>query len=70
MEFLTRKEAAKYFRISERTLDRWIRNGKLESYKLGTGKTASLRIPKSEIKEFLEKHRSGKKNDGDKSTIG
>jgi excisionase family DNA binding protein len=58
MEFLTRKETARYFRVHERTVDRWIEIGSLKGYKLGTGKTALLRIPKSEIKKFLEKSKS------------
>ena len=57
MEFLTRKEVAKYFRVSERTIDRWINSGGLKGYKFGTGKASSLRIPKSEIKKFLDKSR-------------
>lgn len=55
MEFLTRKEVAKYFRVSERTIDRWISGGSLKGYKLGKGKTALWRIPKSEIKKFLDR---------------
>ena len=58
MEFLTRKEVAKYFRVSERTIDRWIDSGTLKGYKLGKGKTALWRIPKSEIKKFLDKSKS------------
>lgn len=58
MEFLTRKEVAKYFRVSERTIDRWIVGGSLKGYKLGKGKTALWRIPKSEIKKFLDKSKS------------
>lgn len=54
MEFLTRKEVAKYFRVHERTVDRWIENGSLKAYKLGKGRTALMRIAKSEIKRFLE----------------
>ena len=61
MEFLTRKEVAKYFRVHERTVERWIRSGILKSYKLGTGKTALLRIPKSEINKFLERSKTNKK---------
>lgn len=60
MEFLTRKEVAKYFRVHERTIDRWIESGSLKGYKLGSGKTSILRIPKSEIKKFLDKHLSNK----------
>ncbi len=55
MEFLTRKEVAKYFRVHERTVDRWIENGSLKSYKLGSGRTSLLRIAKSDIKKFLDK---------------
>jgi len=55
MEFITRKEAAKYFRVHERTIERWVRSGILKGYKLGAGKNAILRISKSEIKKFLEK---------------
>lgn len=55
MEFLTRSEVAKYFRVHDRTVERWLVSGNLKGYKLGTGKTALWRIPKSEIKKFLEK---------------
>lgn len=55
MEFLTREEVAKYFRVHPRTVMRWLKQGSLKGYKLGTGKTALLRIPKSEIKRFMEK---------------
>lgn len=57
MEFLTRKEVAKYLRVHERTVDRWIQNGQLKGYKLGKGRTALWRIPKGEIKKFLDKHK-------------
>lgn len=60
MEFLTRPEVAKYFRVHERTVDRWIESGLLKSYKLGKGKTALLRIPKSEVKKFLERSKNQK----------
>ncbi len=55
MEFLTKKEVAKYFRVHEKTVDRWIESGILKSYKLGEGRTSLLRIAKSEIKKFLER---------------
>jgi len=58
MEFMTRNEVAKYFRVSERTVDRWIDSGLLKSYKLGNGKTSLLRIPKSEVKKFLDKSKN------------
>lgn len=58
MEFLTRKEVAEYLRVHERTVDRWIENGNLKGYKLGTGRTALLRIPKSEVERFLKKNKT------------
>ncbi len=58
MEFLTRKEVAKYFRVHERTVDRWMENGSLKGYKLGKGKTALLRIPKSEVEKFLKRSKN------------
>ncbi|MEI7463242.1 MAG: helix-turn-helix domain-containing protein [Candidatus Taylorbacteria bacterium] len=58
MEFLTREEVAKYFRVHIRTVERWLRNGTLKGYKLGSGKTALWRIPMGEVKKFLEKHKN------------
>jgi excisionase family DNA binding protein len=60
MEFLTRNEVAKYFRVHARTVDRWIEVGSLKSYKLGTGRTALLRIPKSELQNFLKRYKNTK----------
>ncbi len=54
MDFLTRKEVAKYLRVHERTVNRWVENGLLKAYKLGKGRTALLRFPKSEIERFLK----------------
>ena len=60
MEFLTQKEVAKYFRVHERTVNRWLESGALKGYKLGEGRTALLRIQKSEIKRFLDKSKISK----------
>jgi excisionase family DNA binding protein len=60
MEFLTREEVAKYFRVHVRTVERWLRNENLKGYKLGDGKTALWRIPKGEVKKFLEKYKNTK----------
>lgn len=53
MEFLTRKEVAKYLRVHERTVNRWVENGLLKAYKLGKGRTALLRFSKKEVERFL-----------------
>ncbi len=60
MEFLTREEVAKYFRVHPRTIERWLKSGELKGYKLGKGKTSLWRIPKGEVKRFLDTHKSGK----------
>lgn len=57
MEFLTREEVAKFFRVHPRTVMRWLKQGSLKGYKLGKGKTALLRIPQAEVKKFMEKHK-------------
>jgi excisionase family DNA binding protein len=57
MEFLTLPEVAKYFGVHPRTVLRWLKQGILKGYKLGKGRTALLRIPKVEVKKFLEKHK-------------
>ena len=58
MDFLTRKEASEYFRVTERTIDRWIKSGNLKAYKIGDGINARLRITKEEIKRFLSKYKT------------
>jgi excisionase family DNA binding protein len=57
MEFYTRSEAAKYFKVHPRTIERWLRNGSIKGYKLGKGKTSPWRISKDEIDGFLEKNK-------------
>lgn len=56
MKFLTREEAAKYFRVHARTIDRWLKNGSLRGYKFGKGKTALWRISDDDVKKFLARH--------------
>ncbi|MFA6322132.1 MAG: helix-turn-helix domain-containing protein [Candidatus Buchananbacteria bacterium] len=57
MEFLTLEEVAKFFRVNPRTILRWLKQGSLKGYKLGEGRTALLRIPKSEVKKFMAKYK-------------
>jgi len=58
MEFLTKEEVAKNLRVHQRTVERWLKKRILRGYKLGKGKTALWRIPKEELKRFLEKHKN------------
>ncbi len=57
----SRKEVAEYFNVHERTVERWLRKGALKGYKLGDGNTALWRIPKSEVKKFMDRHVNTKK---------
>ncbi len=54
---MTREEVAKFFRVHPRTVMRWLKEGSLKGYKLGKGRTALLRIPKSEVKKFMTKYK-------------
>ena len=58
MQFLTRKEVAEFFRVDPRTVERWLRSGRLNVYKLGKGKTAPWRIDMKEVKKFLAKNKA------------
>lgn len=49
----TRKETADALKISERTLDRYIRSGKLKAVKFGNAKTSKVIITETAINEFL-----------------
>jgi excisionase family DNA binding protein len=61
MEFMTNDEVAKKLRVNARTVDRWLKNGLLKGYKLGSSRTALWRIPVGEFKKFLVNHENKKK---------
>ena len=42
-------EVADYFRVSNETVRRWVRGGKLKAAKPGGGKTSPLRIRQDEV---------------------
>ena len=56
-KLLTLKETAKILRVSERTIMRYLKSGKLKASKAG-----QWRIGESNLKKFLEKHSNAKKN--------
>jgi excisionase family DNA binding protein len=56
MEFKTRKEVAELFRVDPRTVERWLKSGRIKGYKLGKARTAPWRVDVSEIKKFLKKY--------------
>lgn len=47
--YLTRKQVAERFNVSERTVDRWIKDGKLHPTRLGR----TIRISEADIARFL-----------------
>jgi excisionase family DNA binding protein len=48
-EYLTMKEAADILKFSIRTIQRYIKDGRIRAFKLGKGQRASVRIKASEI---------------------
>lgn len=52
----TRKETAELLKMSERTLDRYIRSGKIKATKTGTAKRSKVIITAAAINEFLEEN--------------
>jgi excisionase family DNA binding protein len=50
-EYLTVQEIAKMLKVHEQTVFRWIREGKLESVKIGS----NLRITREQLDEFITK---------------
>jgi acetyl-CoA synthetase len=50
-EYLTVQEIAKMLKVHEQTVFRWIREGKLDSVKIGS----NLRITQKQLDEFIEK---------------
>ena len=51
MEYLTVQEIAKTLKVHEQTVFRWIREGKLESVKIGRNQ----RITKEQFDQFVKK---------------
>jgi excisionase family DNA binding protein len=64
-EFMTIGEVADLLRISESTVRSYIRNGKLPCLKLGEGRSAAVRIRRSDIDALV-----GFKDDDDAQDLG
>lgn len=52
-DYMTKAEAAEYLRCSPATVDRWIRDGHLNRYKVGP--TQSVRLRSTEVKALIQK---------------
>ena len=55
MEYLTVQEIAKNLKVHEQTVFRWIREGKLESIKIGRNQ----RISKEQLDQFIKNQSKG-----------
>jgi len=55
-KLLTIKEVAQYLRVSERSIDRYIKSGRLKASKIG-----QWRISEKDLKEFIIKNSNYKK---------
>ena len=55
-KLLTIKEVAKYLRVSERSVNRYIESGRLKASKIG-----QWRISQKDLEEFLNKNKNIKK---------
>ncbi len=56
--FLKVKEAAKYIKVKERTLQNWLKKGKIKHFRFGT----KYRLRKSDIFEYLAKSYTSKRH--------
>ena len=59
MEYLTIKETARLLRVCTRSIFRYIKDGKIQSVKIGGSekKTGKILISKSEIEKLTQKNR-------------
>ena len=48
---MTVKEAARQLKVCERTVWRWIKDGKLKSYRVGV---RAIRVREDDLKQFLK----------------
>ncbi len=51
-EYLTKIEVAQLFKLSTRTIDSWIAQGRLPYYRIGR----TIRFRRSDIREYLDRH--------------
>lgn len=56
-ELLTVPEVAAMLRLNEQTVRKWLRDGTLPGYRLGSNRKAGWRIRRSEVEAYLEAHR-------------
>ena len=52
-ELITFEEAMKLLKISRPTLNRWVRDGRIQKVKLGEGRRGTVRFRKEDIEKFI-----------------
>jgi excisionase family DNA binding protein len=57
-EYYTLEEVAKRLKVTRRTVNRWIEDGKLIAVKFAPG-SGHIRVSESDFKEFVQRHRTG-----------
>jgi excisionase family DNA binding protein len=58
-EYFTLEEVAERLKVSRRTVNRWVEDGKLVAVKFAPGQ-GRIRIAESDLKEFIDQHRTGR----------
>ena len=53
-EWMTVQDVARYLKVNEETVRRWIRDGELEVLSLGSSNRAGYRILKSALDTFIK----------------
>jgi len=58
-EYFTLEEVAERLKVTRRTVNRWIEDGKLTAVKFAPGQ-GHIRVAESDFKEFVDRHRTGR----------
>ena len=58
-EYLTLQEAGDVLHVSKQTIRRWVDEGEIPAFKLGIAKSSPVRLRRSDIDAFVDRHRRG-----------
>jgi excisionase family DNA binding protein len=62
-QFFTPAEVAESLKVSEYTVRKWLREGKMGGVKLNTGSRAEWRISEAHFNEFIQERTSPRKKE-------
>ncbi len=57
--YYTKQEVANLFNRTKKTIDVWVREGKLQPYKLGDNKQSPVLFMKNEVDNLFKKYNKG-----------